>query len=1230
MRANVALQPLQHSHTFLSVDIVKSTQLIGELEVEAARELLEKGLRIIVDVVYQYGGHILYTAGDGAVAEFKSLSTYENHVLLAIAAGLAIQQQVEEAALPYQLRVGIDTVEIHKKKKKEDGYEFALIIQEHTPAGCVYFSESSKSYLQDELSSKLKHITLEIKNHILSLFQLKKLPASLKKEIQIKLSDLVLASKKKQENIGEIKFISIIFISIDNSKNKLDDKNVAGYTTKIKEILKDYNATLIKSRGLFMMAVLGAPIAYEDHAIRACLVAHRVLKIAEDLKLPNLAKLGINSGPTVVDDIGSQHFHQYDAMGPAVNFAARLEQLAKPGQALLSEETAELVGDAVKLNKLQQQSIRGFKGEYTIYSLESIEQVYISQKLEWEFYSSQIFIDHVAELTMFEEKLALLGTEAVMWGIKAEPGIGKSRLTYEFSKIATKKGVRLLIIGALSYQKNTPFSLLRQFFMRVMNIEAAYDTNRKKQIIVKFLEKNDITQAYDIDALFSVFGFETSHAWHALSAKESLNIIAVCFYHILKSVVIDKPIILAFDDMHWCDEQSLSIFFHAFSHLTNEPIFVMMSYRPEFHESFTIFQKQETELQPLSLHDSRDFMDNLFGDNDGAYDIKERIIKQSEGNPFYMEEIARYLINNNILIKKDSSYAIKSADVSYQIPETIYGVISGSIDRLSTRNKQLLQQASILGDVFALSDLQMLTELSDHELALHLKELEEARLIFTKELFPETQYAFKHAYILDVTYKMMLTKNRIAYHRKFVLALEKFSDINQKLSALAYHSFQANLWKSSFLYYVRLISKQISIDYPISKILIDANKADIAYSHLSDKEKNEYFDDYAIIKMKQFHAMMAGGHMFETIEPLQVLAEQAVNKKNDWVQSLALAHLMVLHALLNASFTLPKAYEDVIKLGKKALKYKHDIDVDNYMATLYFARILYDSIHADYKSFEVNSIPIFNSIKIPNAPSLWLGLPLWSVCRLLNIIALRERMQLTKENAHLDELEEAVKDQAATESTSNNNRSLGIAYLFFGDLEKSKKYFLQALEDSERSDYIVHYPILDSFLGMVYMLEGQHDKAVIYAKKSYEASKKMNHMFFGLSSMGRVASVLLHYKNFSFTNAVIEEALPLAEHADQKPLCIELYQIKADLLIARYKKPDAEKVMELLKKAELLVKQTGAIYFYPYIQRSYARLYQKLANTNKAEKHWQNIFHFFDEYPADFWRDYFAREYDKK
>jgi len=1221
------VQAKKQSRTFLSADIVKSTQLIEDLGAEPARELLEGGLQIISEAVYQNGGSVIYTAGDGAVAEFQSLPVFDNHILLAISAGLDIQNNIKQKSLPYKVRIGIDTAQIKEEKVSRSDYAFAYFLQESASPGCVVLSEASYSDLKNKSQYKIQKIELRVNEQSFNLYQVNQLSTEIKRELQENLRGLQVATTPQQEDMGEIKLISIIFLSADETKEKVLKEDVERYVTRIKEILKDYDATLIKNRGLSAMAVVGAPIAHEDHATRACLIAQRILKISEKLSIPNKMRIGVHSGPAVLDDIGGEHFHQYDAIGSAVSFAARLEQLAEPGQAVISEETMQLVGDAIRVKELCQRELKGFKGIHVIYLLDSVARTYINQKLEWEFYSKQIFVDHVAEVKMFHKKLNHVSSQTVIWGIKAEPGVGKSRLSYEFSKIAAHRGLRLVTISALSYQKETPFSLLKQFFTDVFNIDPSFDAKKKKQVMIEALKRYTQLPPHGTSALLAVFGFPTENDWQQLPLKEQSHIITECTYQIIVFHINRKPTFFTMDDMHWCDSQSLSVFLNICARLKKEPLFILMCYRPEFHETYRLFQQSETALKPLSSHDSKDFMNGLLHGNGDLQAIKEKIIQQSDGNPFYMEEITRFLINHQILLKTGETYRLPSQKVSYEIPDTIQGVISGSIDQLSPVNKQLLQQASILGFVFSLSDLQMISELAFHELGVHLSELQNMDLVFTKTLFPETQYSFKHAYILDVTYQMMLTKNRVKYHEKFVCELEKQPDASQRLATLAYHSFQAKLWLKSFFYYLKSIPLQINIAFPISRILKDTDQAEQAYQQLSEEEQNRYFDDYAMIKLQQLHAVMANGRPDQVIGPFQVLEHQAIEKNNYWVQSLALAHLMVIHGLLNDYFPLPNAYQNILDLGTKALQEKKDIDSNNFIATLYFARALYDSIYADYDLLHTNSLQIRNRIPIPNTSSIWLGLPMWSVCRLLPMIALFEQMKLTKENTPLEEIIAAVTDQPPTESSVNNHWALGLAYFAWGDLDNSKKHFLLGLEESAQNDIIMFNPIFDSHLAFIAMLQGEHDKASQYAKKAYETSKMLGHMFFGISSMGRVATVLLHYGEFSLTKTLLDECLPLAEAAGQKSRCIEFYQIKADFLIASQEKPDAAEIIAILQKAEMLIARIGAIFFYPFVQRSYARLYKKLGDVETSNAHWQHISTFFNKHPANFWRDYFNAEF---
>jgi class 3 adenylate cyclase/transcriptional regulator with XRE-family HTH domain/tetratricopeptide (TPR) repeat protein len=524
-----------------------------------------------------------------------------------------------------------------------------------------------------------------------------------------------------------------------------------------------YEGTINQFFGTGFMALFGAPIAHEDHARRAILAALGVTARAE-----TKVSIGINSGLVIVGTIGDDLRVDYIASGDTTVLAYRLNTAAAPGAVLVSQATARLVSGYFQMEQLSPAQIEG----QMVYPLRVLglgtrtEQIVPGQELS-------PFTGRNQELAGLHRALeAVTGSSGQVVGLTGDPGLGKSRLVWEFCR-AVQDDVTLLEGRCPSYGSNIPYLLLRELVRSACGIavdDSLDQVARKTELTVKTFGL-DVSLAHNLLHIFS----ETTGE-QELAGLDPQAIRARTF-HALSQLLITqaahRPLVLLVEDLQWIDRTSEGFLAEFTDELPSVPVMLLGTYRPDYRppwsgKSFT----SQLALHPLSAADGEAIVAWVLGDDDGVAAIAAR----GEGNPFFLEELARAIRDQTT----DKGEAI--------VPETVQQVLAARIDRLDADQKTALQLAAVLGREFS---MELAAEAWDGSAPLEARLQELKRLEFLRERHgaPERTFVFEHALTCDVAYDSMLHARRRQLHGRASAALER-SQASQRFEhceLLAYH-----------------------------------------------------------------------------------------------------------------------------------------------------------------------------------------------------------------------------------------------------------------------------------------------------------------------------------------------------------------------------------------------------------------------------------------------------------
>jgi ABC-type oligopeptide transport system substrate-binding subunit/class 3 adenylate cyclase/tetratricopeptide (TPR) repeat protein len=565
------------------------------------------------------------------------------------------------------------------------------------------------------------------------------------------------------------------------------------------EPITRYEGTLARLMGDAILAFFGAPIAHEDDPERACRAALEIIEGAQrySARLEKErgirgfnVRVGINTGLVVVGEVGSDLRVEYTAMGDAVNLAARMEQNAPPGGILIShgtyrhvrgvfdvlpQESLTVKGKAepVQTYLVQQSKPRAFRKETR--GVEGIETRMIGREAELKRLQDAFY-------TAMEDK------ERQVVTITGEAGVGKSRLLYEFDLWAEALPERFYYFkGRAGHEmRNLPYGLMRDVFAFRFQIQDSDPPpgvrEKMERGIGEALGEGEESQmrAHFIGHLVGFQFGDSPHLRGILDdAKQLRDRALVYLSDYFKATAAQYPVLILLEDLHWADESSLDVLNHLALAMPKQRLLVVCTARPTLFERRPHWGEGQTfhirlELQPLSRWDSRRLVAEILQKVDHVPDtLRELVVSGAEGNPFYVEELIKMLIEDGVIVKGEERWRVESARLTtVRVPPTLTGVLQARLDSLPLEERTILQQASVVGRLFwdraVLRLSQSASEgIEETEVVNTLSALRGKEMIFQRETsaFAGAQeYLFKHNMLREVTYEGVLKRLRRAYH----------------------------------------------------------------------------------------------------------------------------------------------------------------------------------------------------------------------------------------------------------------------------------------------------------------------------------------------------------------------------------------------------------------------------------------------------------------------------------
>ncbi|MET0850880.1 MAG: adenylate/guanylate cyclase domain-containing protein [Candidatus Rokuibacteriota bacterium] len=633
------------------------------------------------------------------------------------------------------------------------------------------------------------------------------------------LAERIRTSKDALE--GERKHVTVLFADLKGSMELLADRDpedarrlLDAVLERMIEAVHHYEGTVNQVMGDGIMALFGAPIAHEEHAVRACYAAlrmqQRVGEYAQEvhrtLGVPVHIRVGLNSGEAVVRSIGSDLSMDYTAIGQTTHLAARMEQMAMPGTILLPPETLGLVEGYVLTRALGPRPVKGLDAPREVYEL--IGAAPIRSRLHAAAARGLTrFVGRESEITQLSSARdrARAGSGQLV-AVVGEPGVGKSRLYWEFTRSHLTEGWLVLESTSVSYGKATVYlpviDLLRAYF-KIGERDEARVVREKVTGKLLTLDENLRPALVPLLVLLGASGGDPS--WEGLGAFERRHRTFDAIKHIVLRESLVQPVVVLFEDLHWIDDETQGLLDTLVESLPTARVLLLVNYRPEYRHTWG-GKSSYTQLRidPLGTASAAELLEGLLGANRSLEPLKRLLLDRTEGNPFFLEESVRTLVESGVLIGERGSFRLARALDTTHVPATVQAVLAARIDRLPPPVKHLLQSAAVIGKTVALALLETVAEMAALELRRGLAQLQAAEFLYETSLFPELEYTFKHALTLEVAYQSLLRERRRMLHASVLAALEARSREQGPVSVevLAHHALRGELWEpaASYLY----------------------------------------------------------------------------------------------------------------------------------------------------------------------------------------------------------------------------------------------------------------------------------------------------------------------------------------------------------------------------------------------------------------------------------------------
>jgi class 3 adenylate cyclase/tetratricopeptide (TPR) repeat protein len=628
------------------------------------------------------------------------------------------------------------------------------------------------------------------------------------------LAERILTSKSALE--GERKQVTVLFADLKGSMELFAERDpeearkiLDPVLERMMEAVHRFEGTVNQVMGDGIMALFGAPLAHEDHAVRACYAALRMQEsvkehsehVRRELGVPVSIRVGLNSGEVVVRAIGNDLHMDYTAVGQTTHLAARMEQAALPGSILIAPDTLLLAEGYVEVRRLGPVAIKGLDQPVEVHEVTGVGVA----RTRLQASAARGFTRFVGRDGELAHLRRALGRAAEGHGqvvaVVGEAGVGKSRLLYEFTHSHRLEGWLVLEASSVSYGKASGYLPVVDLLKTYFKIQDRDDHRGIREKITGKVLTLDETLRPTLPALLALLDVPLDDAqWQSLDPSQRRHRTLDGVKRLLLRESQLQPLLLVFEDLHWIDAETQGLLDTLVDSVPSARVLLLVNFRPGYQHSWSgKTYYSQLRLDTLPSESTAELLEALLGRDPGLEPLRQLLLRR--GNPFFLEEIVRTLAETRVLAGERGAYRLIRPIRSLQVPATVQAILATRIDRLPVAEKQLLQTAAVIGKDVPFGVLEAISR-PDEDVGRGLASLQAAEFLYEARLFPDLEYTFKHALTHEVVYASLLAERRRTLHARIVEAIERLypDRLAERTEELAHHALRGEVWEKALAY----------------------------------------------------------------------------------------------------------------------------------------------------------------------------------------------------------------------------------------------------------------------------------------------------------------------------------------------------------------------------------------------------------------------------------------------
>ncbi len=1039
------------------------------------------------------------------------------------------------------------------------------------------------------------------------------------------LAEKILLSRGALE--GERKQVTVLFADLKGSLELIAERDPEEARRLLHPALErmmaavyQYEGTVAQIMGDGIMALFGAPLAHEDHAVRACYAALRiqeairqhneVLRRTEGVEVQ--VRVGLNSGEVVVS-VGSDLQMEYTAVGHTTYLAARMEQLAAPGSIRLTVKTLRLADGFIEAKPLGPVPLKGLAEPVEVYEV-------IGGR------PARTRVQAVADrgLTRFVGRDAEMGQlcralqqaadrHGQVMAVVGEPGVGKSRLFHEFIHSHCTEGWLVLEAASVSYGKATLYFPVVDLLKAYFRIQGSDDRRKVHQKIIGKLLELDPTLQPALPAFLALFDLPVEDSrWQDLQPPQRLQRILEAMKRLMLRESQVQPLLVICEDLHWIDSETQAVLDGLVEILPTARILLLVNYRLEYQHSWgSKTYYSQMRIDPLPLKNAEEFLEGLLGADKSLDALKRLLLERTERNPFFLEETVRTLAERRALVGGRGAYRLAAPLVDIQVPTTVQAVLAARIDGLPPEEKRLVQTAAVIGKDVPFSILKAIADLPEEALRLGLTHLQAAEFLYETTLFPDLEFTFKHSLTHEVAYGSLLQERRCALHTRILETMERLhaERLAEQVERLSHHAMQGQRWEKALMYF-RQAGRKALARSANQEAVVSLEHALEALQYLPPHR--EIVEQAIDIRFEIRTALLPLGEIGKILTYLQEAERLAENLKDQrrlgWVST-----YMTIYFLMGGNT------EQALAAGQRAVAISEDLGDDalRVVADAYVGWTYRD--RGSYPQAEELSWKTVHSLTGDRVRERFGQVALPAVfARTTLAFCLAERGEFAR---GIGIAEEALRiAESVDQPFSLMLACLGVGHVYLrrGEFQKAILAQQRALELIQTWKIPTWFPWAAACFGYALALTGNLSEGIQFLADATQRALAIpfliNHSL-GLVWLGEVHLLAGRMEEAA---KIAEQALSLCRDRSERGHMAWAFRLQAEIL-GHGDRTESDKAEEYYRQALTLAEELGMHPLVAHCHLGFGRLYRRTGDPMRSQEHFTAATTLFRKMEMAFW-----------